>query len=210
MRRLLAVLALGAAVVACSEQATSPQPETEFAPTFDISNGPAETGIVMRGGWPLGFIWGIDDAGLIVFMGADAREACDAWEQYGDWDPENPESDPWQNHVTFSPMTWADKVLLDRLVGVGQASDVPTQVWPYAGGHFAGFCPLIDGLEPLATGVTHAMVTSNDEMGTRSRGSVTNWNFHGLLTRPDNSQAVFAFQLQFRTTGLTKVSVSLK
>ncbi|NJD09956.1 MAG: hypothetical protein FIB01_05745 [Gemmatimonadetes bacterium] len=209
MKKVLVLLLLGGALAACSEQPTSPPAE----PAFDISNGPAESGIVLRGQWGLGLIWGVPDAGVIVFAGAHAREDCAAWALYGDPDPEHPEADHWLNHVYFDPVTWADKVLSDRLVGVAQGSDVPTEVWAYSGGHFPVFCPSIladPTIEPLAEGVTHVIVTSNDEFFGRTMGSVYQVNLHGMLERPDGTPALFAFQLKFRNWEPSKVTVSLK
>jgi len=36
------------------------------------------------------------------------------------------------------------------------------------------------------------------------------WDYHGLLTRPDGSQAVFSFQMHWRQWAPTKVTASLK
>lgn len=200
MRRLLAVLALGALVVACSEQATFPQTETPAtAPTFDISNAPPQTGVVLRAAYPTILIWGVPAAGLEVALHADGREFC---QQY----PDN--IDP----STWSIMTFADKVLFDRILTTGQAHDVPTQVWPYSGEETPeSFCAMVlGGAEPLATGVTRGSQFYSDLNGTGNGADIWLWNYHGLLTRPDGSQAVFSFQVHWRQGAPTRVSASLR
>ena len=194
MKRLLAVLALGALVIACSEQTTSSQQGTLAAlPSFNISNAPAQTGVVLRSQWPGGVIWGVESEGLLVFLGADARDACVSYLTYGD-----PFTD-----ATWSIITYADKILFDRVLTNAQTTDVPTQVWAYSGGHLDALCPSIaGGAEPLATGVTRG----NQFFGDKT----LLFNYHGLLTRSDDSQAVFAFQLQFREGEPTKVTISLR
>jgi hypothetical protein len=198
MRRLLAVLALGAVVVACSEQATSPQSTTPAgAPTFDISNAPPQSGIVLREGRPIFILWGFPSEGFEVAIGVDAREFCAGW------------PDPWG--AEFSVVTWADKQLVDRLMTHMQGRDVTTGVWPYGYRDPAIFCAQINGgAAPFATGVTRVSLFSSDWYGTGDQRWVDMIKSHGILTRPDGSRAVFNFQMQMRQWEFTKVTASLK
>ncbi len=200
MKRLLGVLALGAVLVACSEQATAPQARTPAAPSFDIANAPPETGIVVRSAWNDILIWGVPSAGLEVVMGADAAEFCELWDNW------NGDPSPSFNSI----MTWADKVLFDRILTIGQDREVATQVWPYGGGALETFCPMVlGGAEPLATGVTKGLQFSSDLGGTGRGADVNHQSYHGLLTRADGSQAVFKYQMHWLEGQPTKVTASL-
>ena len=203
MRKLLAVLALGAVMAACSEQATLPQSEAPAAaPTFDISNATPQSGVVLRSQWADVLIWGVPSAGLEVVMGTDAKEFCELWDG-GNGDP---------SPAFLSIMTYADKVLFDRVLTIGQDSHAATQVWPYGGGSLDTFCPMVlaPGAEPLATGVTRGVQFFSDLNGTGNGADISLWNYHGLLTRPDGSQAVFRFQMHWREWVPTIVSASLR
>jgi hypothetical protein len=197
MRKMLAVLALGVAVVACSEPATAPRPGTPaMAPSFAIGNAPPQSGIVMRAGFPAPLIWGVPSAGLEVVMGVDAGEFCALW--------------PDPSGATFSIMTFADKILFDRVLTIGQESDVPTQVWAYGGGDLDAFCAMVlSGAGPLATGVTRGVQFFSDLSGTGKGSDIFMWNYHGFLTLADGSQAVFAFQMHWSQFAPTQVTVSL-
>lgn len=201
MRRFLAVLALGAVVVACTEQATAPQARTPATPAFDIANAPPETGIVVRSTWNDILIWSVPAAGLEVMVGADATAFCTLWDGGA--------GDPSPSFVSF--MTYADKVLFDRILTVGQDREAATQVWPYADGTLEGFCAMVlGGAEPLATGVTRGLQFFSDLGGTGRGADINHWNYHGLLSRPDGSRAVFAFQMHWRQGAPTKVTASLR
>lgn len=201
MRKLLAVLALGALVIACSEQSTSPQAGTANAPTFNISNAPSQSGIVVRSGFYDILIWGVPSAGLEVMMGADAAAFCTLWN--------GGVGDPSPSFV--SVMTYADKVLFDRVLTVGQDREVATQVWPYASGGLEGFCTMVlGGAEPLATGVTRGVQFFSDLGGTGHGADVNFWDYHGLLTRPDGGQAVFSFQMHWLQGVPTRVTARLR
>ena len=199
MRRLLAVLALGAVVAACSEQVTTPEPGTPAnAPSFGISNAPSESGIVLRGGLPFIFLQGVPSEGLEIVMGIDGEEFC---RQY----PDN--MDP----GTWSVIAYADKMLIDRFLTLWQAKDMPTQVWPWGGGYAEHFCQHIEeGVKPLATGFTRFSYFSSDYWATGRGAVVDMWKSHGLLTRPDGSRAVFSFQMQWRQWEPTKVTIRLQ
>ena len=197
MRRLLAVLALGAVLVACSEQATSPQPATPASPAFDISNAPPQSGIVLRNGIPFFVLWGFPSEDFEVAIGVDAREFCAGW------------PDPWG--AEFSIVTRADKELVDRLMSRFQGRDVTTGVWPYGYRDPAIFCAQVNGgAEPFATGVTRVSQFSSDWVGTGDQRWVDMIRSHGILTRPDGSRAIFNFQMQMRQAEFTKVTASLK
>ncbi len=200
MKQVLVVLALGAVLVACSEQATAPQARTAAVSTFNIANAPPETGIVVRSAWNDILIWGVPSAGLEVMMGADAKTFCTLWD--------GGNGDPSPSFVSF--MTYADKGLFDRVLTVGQDREAATQVWPYVDGDLGAFCTMVlGGTEPLATGVTRGVQFFSD-MGGSGRGADINlWTYHGLLTRPDGSKAVFAFQMHWRQWDPTKVTASL-
>lgn len=202
MKRLSAVLALGALVIACSEQTTSSQQGTlAVAPSFDISNAPPQSGIVVRTGYSDILIWGVPSAGLEVIMGADAAAFCTLWNGGA--------GDPSPSFVSI--MTYADKALFDRVLTVGQDREAATQVWPYAGGGLEEFCgAVLGGARPLATGVTRGLQFFSDLGGSGNGADVNMWNYHGLLTRPDGSQAVFAFQMHWRQGAPTKVTASLQ
>lgn len=199
MKRSLAVLALGAALVACSEQATSPRSRAPATPAFDIANAPGETGIVVRPVWNDILIWEAPSSGLEVVVGADAKEFCTLWDGGA--------GDPSPSFVSF--MTYADKVLFDRILTVGQDREAATQVWPYVDG-LGAFCTnVLGGAEPLATGVTRGMGFFSDIGGTGRGADINLWKYQGLLTRPDGSKAVFAFQMHWRQGQPTKVTASL-
>jgi hypothetical protein len=202
MRKLLAILALGAVVISCSEQTTSSQPGTSaVTPSFDISNAPPQSGIVVRTGYSDILIWGVPSAGLEVMMGADAAAFCTLWDGGA--------GDPSPSFV--SVMTYADKVLFDRVLTVGQDREAATQVWPDAGGGLEGFCAMVlGGAEPLATGVTRGAQFFSDLGGTGHGADVNHWDYHGILTRPDGSQAVFSFQMHWLQGVPTKVTASLR
>ncbi len=190
MKKMPAVLVLGAVLIACSEQATSPPPA---APDLNISNAPSQAGVVLRSQWPGGVIWGVESEGLIVFLGVDAREACASYLTYGE---------PFTG-ATWSIITYADKVLFDRVLTNAQASDVPTQVWAYSGGHLDALCPSVaGGAEPLATGVTRGNQFYSDKTFL--------FNYHGHLARADGSDAILAFSMQFKNGEQTKVTLSLR
>ena len=197
MKKLLAALALGAVLVACSEQATSPQPATPASPAFDIGNAPPQSGIVLRDGAPFFVLWGFPSEGFEVAIGVDAREFCALW------------PDPWG--AEFSIVTRADKELVDRLMSRFQGTDVTTGVWPYGYGDPAIFCAQVNGgAEPFATGVTRVSQFSSDWNGTGGQRWVDMIKSHGILTRPDGTRAVFNFQFQIRQWELTKATASLK
>ncbi len=201
MKKLLAVLTLGAVLVACSDQATAPQGRTPATPAFDIANAPPETGIVVRSAWNDILIWSVPAAGLEVVMGADAAEFCELWDNW------NGDPSPSFNSI----MTWADKVLFDRALTVGKDAEAATQVWPYADGTLEGFCAMVlGGASPLATGTTRGVQFVSDIGGTGRGADLNHWSYHGLLTRPDGSQAVFAFQMHWREWAPTKVTASLR
>ena len=194
MRRLLAVLALGAVVVACSEQATNPQTRTAaIAPMSDISNAPAQSGIVVRYGFPTGVIWEDASTGLVAWMGTDAYALC-----------ADHVDDPW--NADWSIVTYADRVRFGQFMGeLGQARDVPTQVFEYGGGHLPEMCAsVLAGAELLASGVSQGTQVFDRDWSTGI------FSYHGILTRPDGSRAVFHFSLQFKKNVQTKVSVTLK
>jgi len=197
MRRLLAVLALGAVVVACSEQATSPQPAAPASPAFDISNAPPQSGIVLRNGEPFFILWGFPSENFEVAIGVDAREFCAGW------------PDPWG--AEFSIVTRADKELVGRLMSRFQGRDVTTGVWPYGYRDPAIFCAQINGgAEPFATGVTRVLQFSSDWNFEGHQRVVDIIKSHGILTRPDGRRAIFNFQMQFRQWEFTKVTASLR
>ena len=193
MRRSLAVFALGALMAACSEQATSPRTAATLspaAPAFDIANAPDQTGIVVRSDWQTGVIWGSESDGLIALLGTSASSLC----QHPD--------EPWL--AEWSTVTYADRIRLGEWLGyLGKARDIPTEVWAYTGGHIPALCASFQGgAAPLATGITrgveHAM-----------RDNTAFLSYHGRLTRPDDSEAVFGFKLQFDRDGQATVSISL-
>lgn len=197
------MFALGALMAACSEQATSPRTQATLSsaePAFNIDNAPTETGVVVRSAWNDILIWGVPSAGLEVVMGADATDFCTLWDGGA--------GDPSPSFVSI--MTWADKVLFDRILTIGQDREVATQVWPYGGGELQTFCAMVlGGAEPLATGVTKGHQFSSDLGGTGRGADVNHQNYHGLLTRPDGSQAVFKYQMYWHEGQPTKVTASL-
>ena len=134
-------------------------------------------------------------------MGADAAAFCTLWNGGA--------GDPSPSFV--SVMTYADKALFDRVLTVGQDREAATQVWPLAGGGLEGFCGMVlGGAEPLATGVTQGVQFFSDLGGTGHGADVNFWAYHGLLTRPDGSQAVLSFQMHWLNGAPTKVTASLR
>ena len=197
--KMLAFPALLAALTACKDQPVAPQAEpfavTQATAAVGIANAPTETGIVLRSAWSDILIWSVPSAGLEVVMGADAAAFCTLWDG-GSGDP----SPSFNSTITF-----ADKVLFDRILTVGQDREAATQVWPYANGELQGFCDMVlGGAAPLATGTTRGIQFSSDFDGTNNH-----WNYHGFLTRPDGSKAVFKFQMQWREWETTTLSASL-
>ncbi len=196
MKSSLAVFALGALMVACSERPTSPRTEAALAPSapaYNIANAPTETGIVVRSTWNDILIWSVPSAGLEVMVGADAKAFCELWDGGA--------GDPTPSFVSF--MTYADKVHFDKVLTVGQDHEAATQVWPFADGTLEGFCAMVlGGAAPLASGTTHGLQFFSPDNN--------HWNYHGLLTRPDGSKAVFAFQMHWREGSPTKVTASLR
>ena len=197
MKRSLALLALGAVLVACSEQATSPQSATPVSPAFDIGNAPPQSGIVLRDGAPFFVLWGFPSEDFEVALGVDAREFCAGW------------PDPWG--AEFSIVPRADKELVDRLMSRFQGRDVTTGVWPYGYRDPAIFCAQVNGgAEPFATGVTRVSQFASDWNYSGGQRWVDNITSHGFLTRPDGSRAVFNLQLRFRQSEFFKATASLK
>lgn len=191
MRRL-ALFLVPLLFLACERQPAAP--DAANAPSFGISNAPPMSGIVVRNGFPEVPVFGDPSAGLTVVQGVDARVVCTRFDP-ADW------------HID----TYADKQLRDRIVTIGQDKDIPTQVWSYGGPTHETICAMVlGGAEPLATGVARFVYVSNDLFGTGRGNDVTNADSHGLLTRPDGSQAVFHLKVRFTQGAPTNVTISLR
>lgn len=88
--------------------------------------------------------------------------------------------------------------------------ETATQIWPYADGTLEGFCAMVlGGAAPLATGTTGGVQFFSNMNGTGRGTDLNHWNYHGFLTQPDGSQAVFKFQMHWREWEATKVTASL-
>lgn len=191
MRALMLIpVFLVASTLAC-EPNTTTEPVSAETPSFNIANAPPLSGIVVRGGFPLGALLRDPQTGLGVAVGIGAQEAC-------------------SGTALYYLQTWADKELTDRIVSNGQSTDAPTEVWAAATADEWTCAAILKGA-PLASGVSKTVATFSDLDNTASGNRVVAWTGHGILTTSDGDRAVFRwrFKLNEQQGGLTDLSVTL-
>jgi hypothetical protein len=176
MRRFALTLA-PLLLLACDRAPVAPVAGPNVEPTFNIANAPLESGIVVRAGWPVAGYRLDPETQLGLAIGMGAKEICSGASFY-------------------SFLTWADKLLRDRLVTIGQGTDIPTEVWDASLGLD---CPSIMAGEPLATGVSQNVSTINNLAGLSDRvPRIQTWTAHGILTRQNGEKAIFHWRFRFR------------
>jgi len=171
MRRLLAVLALGAVVVACSEQATSPQPRTPAIAADFMNNPDNGNPRILRGVYDFAASWTDPSNGLrATHWTYQAVEGC------GD----TPDGGlvGWQEVATFD----ANDFLASRFI-----ANAKGMVWIRIRDLTTpGDC---FGARLVATGWGTLHYTDNDEIAwyPNSRNNIDAWTFRaeGTLTTPD-------------------------
>jgi len=125
-------------LIAC----TDTQAPIDQQPLFDIDNGPAQSGIVVRDGAVTAFSFGDFASGQRVTFGTFDEEYC-------------------AGILDFDEIIWADKVLplkLFRLNSLNKMDDVRTTVWPFT----AFDCDLFTTVEPVARGTSDLIYIDND------------------------------------------------
>jgi hypothetical protein len=157
-------------LLACDRAPVAPDAGPNVAPTFNIENAPLESGIVVRAGYPVAGLRLDPETQLALAIGMGAKEIC-------------------SGAPFYSFLTWADKIIRDQWVTVGQGTDIPTEVWDASQGWD---CPSIMAGEPLATGVSRNVSTINFGTG------IQTWTAHGFLTRQNGEKAIFHWRFRFR------------
>ncbi len=182
MRRL-SLLLVPLVLLACERQPVAP----DIAPTLNIANAPALTGIVVRADYPLGYLDRDPKTGLGMALGVDAYDVCT----------------PGPNNYYMMP--WADKELVDRIVANAQGTEVPTQIWYVPEAPWT--CAMVLASEPIATGVSKVFGVLTGLFGADAQNTrQAIWGAHGLL---DNG--VFHFKAHVHEKhGLMELSVTLK
>jgi len=177
-------------LLACDRAPVAPDAGPNVEPTFNIENAPLESGIVVRGEWPMGSFMMDPETQLGLAIGMTAKEFCSGTPRY-------------------FLQTWADKELAGRIVTMAQGTDVPTEVWDASPGNWT--CEAILAGEPLASGVSDVVVTNNDLFNSGHRGRVVQWRAHGILTQPNGEKAVVRWQWRWNENqgGLTELSITL-
>jgi hypothetical protein len=189
MRRIALTLA-PLLLLACDRAPVAPDGGPNVDPTFNIANAPLESGIVVRGGWPVGALMRDPETQLGLALGIGAVEYC-------------------SGTPIYYLQTWADKELADRIVTNAQGTDVPTEVWDAPPGNWN--CAAIMAGEPLAAGVSHVIATNNDLYNSGEMNRVVHWRAHGILTRQNGDKAVARWQWRWNENqgGLTELSITL-
>ena len=187
----LAILAVAPLLLlACDRAPTAPDARPNPDPTFNIANAPLESGIVVRGGFPVGTLMRDSETQLGLALGIGAKEFC-------------------SGAPIYYLQTWADKELADRIVTNAQGTDVPTEVWDGSSSNWN--CDAILAGEPLASGASDVVATFNDLLNTNPVNRVISWRAHGILMRSGGDEAVFHWRWRWNENqgGLTELSITL-
>jgi hypothetical protein len=139
-------------------------------PTLDITNGPAASGVVIRGEGVAAWAWPDVKSGLQVVAGVDMLEFC-------------------AGIINFdvTPIKYAN--LPDGRINELAQGMVQATVWD-----FVDFdCALFTTRDPVASGVARYQYTDND-VTLAGENSADSWGVtvHGTLARPNGDEAALA------------------
>ena len=189
IRLAVTALVVSAFLAACAESPTGTE-----SPQFSIADAPAESGIIVRGGFNAAVSWVDAKSGMRVIIGLDIVDLC-------------------TGPFTFDFFSFQDLNLPNgRIVEIVQGEDIQTSVW--------GFLPFDCGqfttVAPLASGLSDMVVTDNDLFGVAPGDKNANafgFRAHGSLTRPSGADAAFSAHLNIRfgnhQGGQVKAKISL-